>query len=69
MGTVYSHLTLDDRRIVFRLREAKLGVRAIASRLGFYPSRIYRGLRCNWHKDVLDAVQKQLDQAATPLCP
>ncbi|WP_227322570.1 helix-turn-helix domain-containing protein, partial [Acidisoma silvae] len=41
MGTVYSHLTLDDRRIVFRLREAKLGISAIASRLGFHPSTTY----------------------------
>lgn len=52
MGTVYSHLTLDDRRIVFRLREAKLGASAIASRLGFHPSTIYRELKRNWHKDV-----------------
>ncbi|GAB0120210.1 IS30 family transposase [Acidisoma sp. 7E03] len=52
MGTVYSHLTLDDRRIVFRLREAKLGISAIASRLGFHPSTIYRELRRNWHKDI-----------------
>jgi len=52
MGTSYSHLTLDDRRIVFRLREAKLGVQAIASRLGCHPSTIYRELKRNWHKDV-----------------
>jgi IS30 family transposase len=52
MEALYGHLTLDERRLVFRLREAKLGVRRIAERLGRRRSTIYRELWRNWHRDV-----------------
>jgi IS30 family transposase len=39
MGSQYDHLTLDERRLIFRLREAKAGIRQIAERLGRYRSR------------------------------
>jgi IS30 family transposase len=52
MGTLYDHLTLDERRLVFRLREVKLSVPRIAERLGRHRSTIYRELQRNWHRDV-----------------
>jgi transposase, IS30 family len=52
MEALYGHLTLDERGLVFRLREAKLGVRRIAERLGRHRSTIYREVRRNWHRDV-----------------
>ncbi len=52
MGARYDHLTLDERRLIYRLREARLGVPRIAERLGRHRSTIYRELRRNWHRDA-----------------
>jgi len=43
----YSHLTLEERREIFILRERKLGVRAIARALNRNPSTISRELARN----------------------
>jgi len=51
VGARYDHLTLDERRLIYRLREARLGVPRIAERLGRHRSTIYRELRRNWHRD------------------
>jgi transposase, IS30 family len=52
MGSHYHHLTLEERRLIFRLSEAKLGVPLIATRLGWHRATIYREIRGNWHDDV-----------------
>jgi hypothetical protein len=52
MGALYNNLTLNERRLLFRLREAKLGVPRIAERIGRHRSTIYRELQRNWHRDV-----------------
>lgn len=52
MGARYDHLTLDERRLIYQLREARLGVPRIAERLGRHRSTIYRELRRNWHRDA-----------------
>lgn len=36
----FQHLTLDERRSLFRMREARLGVAEMASRLGRHRSTI-----------------------------
>jgi IS30 family transposase len=51
VGARYDHLTLDERRLIYRLREARLGVPRIAERLDRHRSTIYRELRRNWHRD------------------
>jgi IS30 family transposase len=52
MGSHYHHLTLEERRLIFRLTEAKLAVPLIATRLGRHRAMIYREIRRNWHDDV-----------------
>src|SRR5271168_2837795 len=52
MGSHYDHLTLDERRLIFRLREAKAGIPQIAERLGWHRSTIYREVRRNWYDDA-----------------
>ena len=52
MGSRYNHLTLDDRRLIFRLWEAKASIRGIAERLGCHRSTIYREVRRNWYDDA-----------------
>jgi IS30 family transposase len=52
MGSRYRHLTLDDRRLIFRLREAKATILQIAERLGRHRSTIYRELQRNWFDDA-----------------
>lgn len=52
MGTRYRHLTLDERRLIFRLREAKASIPQIAERLGRHCSTIYREVRRNWYDDA-----------------
>ena len=36
------HLTLDERRSLFRIQEVRLGVTEMAARLGRHRSTIYR---------------------------
>jgi IS30 family transposase len=52
MGSHYSHLTLDERRLIFRLWEATADVALIAARLGRHRSTIYREVRRNWYDDA-----------------
>ena len=40
----FQHLTLDERRSLFRMQEARLGVTEMAARLGRHRSTIYREL-------------------------
>lgn len=51
LGTRYDHLTLDERKLIFQLREAKMSVPRIAKRLGRHRSTIHREIRRNWHDD------------------
>jgi transposase, IS30 family len=51
LGTRYDHLTLDERKLIFQLREAKMSVPRIAERLGRHRSTIHREIRRNWHDD------------------
>lgn len=53
LGTRYDHLTLEERKLIFQLREAKISVPRIAERLGRHRSTIHRELRRNWHDDRL----------------
>jgi len=52
MGSHFSHLTLDERRLIFRLWEAKAGIPQIAERLGRHRSTIYREVQRNWYDDA-----------------
>ena len=52
MGSHYSHLTLDDRRLIFRLWEVRVGIPEIARRLGRHRATIYREVRRNWYDDA-----------------
>ena len=52
MPSPFRHLSLDERRRLTRLREAKLGVDAIARALGRHRSTIYRELKRNWWHDA-----------------
>lgn len=52
MGSQYGHLTLVERRLIYRLWEAKAGIRQIAERLGRHRSTIYREVRRNWYDDA-----------------
>ena len=47
----FQHLTLDERRSLFRMQEARLGVTEMAARLGRYRSTIYRELGRNCFRD------------------
>ena len=47
----YDHLTLAERQLIARLRDAKVSVREIAERLGRHRSTIHRELRRNWFDD------------------
>jgi transposase, IS30 family len=51
LGTRYEQLTLDERKLIFQLREAKMSVPRIAERLGRHRSTIHREIRRNWHDD------------------
>lgn len=52
MPCSFTHLILDERRRLMRLRDAKLGVDAIARALGRHRSTIYREIRRNWWHDA-----------------
>ena len=47
----FGHLGLDERRSLFRLREARVPVAEIASRLGRHRSTLYRELARNRFRD------------------
>ncbi len=47
----FQHLTLDERRSLFRMQEARLGVTEMAARLGRHRSTIYRELGRNRYRD------------------
>ena len=46
------HLTLEERRTIFRLLNAKLLVEAIAKQLGHHCSTIFREISCNLFREV-----------------
>lgn len=52
MGSHYSHLTLDDRYLIFRLWETRLDTSQIANRPGRHRSPIHREVRHNWYDDA-----------------
>ena len=47
----FQHLTLNERRSLFRMQEARLGVTEMAARLGRHRSTIYRELGRNRFRD------------------
>ena len=47
LGTRYDHLTLDERKLIFQVREAKMSVPRIAERLGRHRSTIHREIQRN----------------------
>jgi len=47
----FQHLTLDERRSLFRMQEARLGVAEMAARLGRHRLTIYRELGRNRFRD------------------
>jgi IS30 family transposase len=51
MNPPYTHLSLDERRELFRLRSAKIPMRVIAQRLNRHPSTLYREIKRNWFQD------------------
>jgi IS30 family transposase len=48
----FQHLTLDERRSLFRMQKARLGVAETAVRLGRHRSTIYRELGRNRFRDA-----------------
>jgi IS30 family transposase len=44
LARTYRHLDVDERRILFRMVEARTPVGEIAQRLGRHPSTLYREL-------------------------
>src|ERR687897_790341 len=51
MTLPYTHLTLAERREIYRLRSAQIPVAVIAKRLDRHPSSIYREISRNWMHD------------------
>ena len=52
MPRSYRQLTLDDRRTIFRLLDAKVPVEEIARELGRHRSTIYREIARNLFREV-----------------
>ena len=48
----FGHFTLDERRLLFRLKEVRVPVAEMAARLGRHRSTIYRELARNRFRDV-----------------
>lgn len=57
----FQHLTLDERRSLFRMQEARLGVAEMAARLGRHRSTIYRELARNRYRDRGNAGNRRHD--------
>ncbi len=51
MGSRYDHITVQERHLICRWRDAKVPVRVISERLGRHPSTIHREIRRNWFDD------------------
>ncbi|CAH0496707.1 IS30 family transposase [Novosphingobium sp. CECT 9465] len=51
MSRSYHQLDLDERELIFRMRDARTPVRQIAARLGRHVSTIYRELKRNFFYD------------------
>jgi IS30 family transposase len=52
MDRPYRHFTLEERRTLFRLLNAKLPIREIAGQLGRHRSTIYREIARNEFREV-----------------
>jgi IS30 family transposase len=52
MESTYRHLTLEERRTLFRLQGAKLPINEIASQLGPHRCTIYREIARNEFREV-----------------
>ena len=52
MPSSYVHLSLDERRRLFRMREAKVSVARISAALGRHRSTIHREVARNWWRDA-----------------
>ena len=63
MGACYSHLSLDDRRVISEMVLARFPVTAIARHLGRHRSSIYREINRNFHhtnyKDCWDKAYRK----------
>ena len=57
----FGHLGLDERRSLFRLREARVPVAEIAFRLGRHRSTVYRELARNRYRDRENAGDRRYD--------
>jgi transposase, IS30 family len=51
MKPPYTHLSLDERRELFRLHSARIPMRVIAQRLNRHPSTLYREVKRKWFYD------------------
>jgi transposase, IS30 family len=52
MESIYHHLTLEERRTLFRLLGARLPIKDIAAQLGRHRSTIYREIARNEFREV-----------------
>ena len=52
MESTYRHFTLEERRTLFRLRNAKLPIKEIASQLSRHRATIYREIARNEFREV-----------------
>ncbi len=52
MDHPYRHFTLEERRMLFRLLNAKLPIKEIAGQLGRHRSTIYREIARNEFREV-----------------
>ena len=52
MERTYQHLTLVQRRLIFRMLGSKASVKMISEKLGKHISTVYREIRRNWFDDM-----------------